>query len=171
MPLRAQVWASVFHSRDKPLTEAVDYHSATAVQISGLGAASARVLQVCVPANCHFASPLAFLLSSFFPLPASRFPLPSSASASASPLLSASHCWALSSLVQCLFSKPDGRRGGNVPCVLARAGQLGCDHARSHIWLRASCLRPVGGRSSASTRRNVLRSVSSWAVVEAFIEF
>lgn len=40
----AWIWACVFHSRDKPLTEAVDYHSATAVQVAGVGVALTRVL-------------------------------------------------------------------------------------------------------------------------------
>ena len=33
--MNAWVWASIFHTRDRPLSEALDYHSASAVQLAG----------------------------------------------------------------------------------------------------------------------------------------
>ena len=44
--MNAWFWASVFHSRDRPVTEALDYHSATAVQFTAAVAAAVRVFEL-----------------------------------------------------------------------------------------------------------------------------
>eukprot|EP01051_Picozoa_sp_SAG22_P022591 SAG22_NODE_5469_length_1008_cov_1.246425_1_plen_90_part_00 len=59
MNVNAWVWAAVFHCRDKPITEAADYHSATAVQVAAFGAALSRVLQLGPAASASTLLPLA----------------------------------------------------------------------------------------------------------------
>jgi hypothetical protein len=44
--MNAWMWATVFHSRDRPLTEALDYHSASAVQITAAVVAVVRVFEL-----------------------------------------------------------------------------------------------------------------------------
>lgn len=44
--MNAWLWASVFHARDRPVTEALDYHSATAVQFAAAVSAAVRVFEL-----------------------------------------------------------------------------------------------------------------------------